>query len=119
MDEGSPNTTLVSTNSGEDSDPSLVPRGKPRRGRPNKKKFTKKRTTPRPEPRSDTPPATEDASDTVASSRPVRAAVVNAAAISEAQAEILCSLDVKTGRRGASKMRGRGRYKHLNEGERP
>ena len=23
-----------------------------------------------------------------------------------------------TGRRGASKMRGRGRYKHLNEGER-
>ena len=37
--------------SGDDSDPTLGPKGKPRRGRPNKKKFTKKRTTPRPEPR--------------------------------------------------------------------
>ena len=153
--EATPNSFLsTNSNSGEDSDPSLGPRGKPRRGRPNKKKFTKKRTTPRPEPRvakvsqyldslevnmggtegeatagtpdtesgptsrSETPPATEEVSDTVASSRPVRAAVVNAAAISEAQAEILSSLDVKTGRRGATKMRGRGRYKHLNEGDR-
>merc|ERR1719509_689597 len=119
--------------SGEDSDPSLGPRGRPRpRGRPHKKKFTKKRTTPRPEPRtakvsqyldtlestmaggegvgptprSETPPGGPEDTDTVATSRPVRAAVVNAAAISEAQAEILSSLDPKQGRR-ASKMRGR------------
>merc|ERR1719458_177576 len=73
-----------------------------------------------PTSRSETPPLTEEgASDTVASSRPVRAAVVNAAAISEAQAEILSSIDVKNnaGRR-TSKMRGRGKYKHLNEGDR-
>ena len=50
--EATPNSFLsTNSNSGEDSDPSLGPRGKPRRGRPNKKKFTKKRTTPRPEPR--------------------------------------------------------------------
>merc|ERR1719278_383777 len=156
LDPDSPHT-LISTNSAEeDSDPTLGPRGKPRaRGRPSKKKFTKKRHTPRPEPRvakvsqfldklevnmageeglatgtpdteslptsrSETPPMTEEgASDTVASSRPVRAAVVNAAAISEAQAEILSSIDAKNnaGRR-TSKMRGRGKYKHLNEGDR-
>jgi hypothetical protein len=49
----------------------------------------------------------------IAGSRPVRAAVVNAAAISEAQADILSSLGRRT-----SKMRGRGKYKHLNEGDR-
>ena len=75
-----------------------------------------------PTSRSETPPLTEEgASDTVVvvSSRPVRAAVVNAAAISEAQAEILSSIDAKNnaGRR-TSKMRGRGKYKHLNEGDR-
>jgi len=146
--------TLPSTNSGDDSDPTLGPKGKPRRGRPNKKKFTKKRTTPRPEPRvakvsqylkslevnmngtdatpdtsvtesgptsrSETPPAEEQAdSSTVASSRPVRAAVVNAAAISEAQADILSRFDsLGNARRQNSKMRGRGKYKHLNEGDR-
>jgi len=158
LDPDSPHT-LISTNSAEeDSDPTLGPRGKPRaRGRPSKKKFTKKRHTPRPEPRvakvsqfldklevnmageeglatgtpdteslptsrSETPPMTEEgASDTVASSRPVRAAVVNAAAISEAQAEILSSIDAKNSKdagRRTSKMRGRGKYKHLNEGDR-
>ena len=50
LDPDSPNT-LVSTNSGEDSDPTVGSKGKPRRGRPNKKKFTKKKSTPRPEPR--------------------------------------------------------------------
>eukprot|EP00092_Neocalanus_flemingeri_P060395 GFUD01072376.1.p1 GENE.GFUD01072376.1~~GFUD01072376.1.p1 ORF type:complete len:1825 (+),score=446.63 GFUD01072376.1:95-5569(+) len=146
--------TLPSTNSGDDSDPTLGPKGKPRRGRPNKKKFTKKRTTPRPEPRvakvsqylkslevnmngadptpdtsvtesgptsrSETPPPEEQAdSSTVASSRPVRAAVVNAAAISEAQADILSRFDsLGNARRQNSKMRGRGKYKHLNEGDR-
>jgi len=146
--------TLPSTNSGDDSDPTLGPKGKPRRGRPNKKKFTKKRTTPRPEPRvakvsqylkslevnmngtdptpdtsvtesgptsrSETPPTEEQAdSSTVASSRPVRAAVVNAAAISEAQADILSRFDsLGNTRKQGSKMRGRGKYKHLNEGDR-
>jgi len=146
--------TLPSTNSGDDSDPTLGPKGKPRRGRPNKKKFTKKRTTPRPEPRvakvsqylkslevnmngtdptpdtsvtesgptsrSETPPVEEQAdSSTVASSRPVRAAVVNAAAISEAQADILNRFDsLGNARKQNRAMRGRGKYKHLNEGER-
>lgn len=180
--------TLPSTNSGDDSDPTLGPKGKPRRGRPNKKKFTKKRTTPRPEPRvakvsqylkslevnmngtdptpdtsvtesgptsrsnqepcvkttvsnknifiGETPPVEEQAdSSTVASSRPVRAAVVNAAAISEAQADILnrfdrfedsiISLEINedifslgNARKQNRAMRGRGKYKHLNEGER-
>ena len=50
LDPDSPNT-LVSTNSGEDSDPTVGSKGKLRRGRPNKKKFTKKKSTPRPEPR--------------------------------------------------------------------
>jgi hypothetical protein len=59
-------------------------------------------------PQADSPDSTP-----IAGSRPVRAAVVNAAAISEAQADILSSLGRRT-----SKMRGRGKYKHLNEGDR-
>ena len=59
-------------------------------------------------PQPDSPDSTP-----IAGSRPVRAAVVNAAAISEAQADILSSLGRRT-----SKMRGRGKYKHLNEGDR-
>ena len=123
LDPDSPNTH-PSTNSGEDSDPTVGSKGKPKRGRPNKKKFTKKRTTPRPEPRvkkvtdylkslevnmngldatpdtsvtesgpnsrSDTPPFDEQLG---ASGRPVRAAVVTAAAISEAQNDILAKFD--------------------------
>ena len=49
LDPDSPGT--FGTNSGEDSDPTVGSKGKPRRGRPNKKKFTKKKSTPRPEPR--------------------------------------------------------------------
>jgi len=73
-----------------------------------------------PTSRSETPPPEEQAdSATVASSRPVRAAVVNAAAISEAQADILNRFDsLGNARRQNSKMRGRGKYKHLNEGDR-
>ena len=51
LDPDSPNT-LASTNSGEDSDPTVGSKGKPRRERPGKKKqFSKKKSTPRPEPR--------------------------------------------------------------------
>ena len=145
LDPDSPNT-LVSTNSGEDSDPTVGSKGKPRRGRPNKKKFTKKKSTPRPEPRvkkvsdilkslevnmngmdptpdtsvtesgpnsrseslidnnclsitiiaGESPSAVYDDSGQsvgAGSGRPVRAAVVTAAAISEAQNDILAKFD--------------------------
>jgi len=136
--------TQFSTASGEDSDNTSKSKGKGR-GR-NKKKFTKKKSTPRtdgrvakvtsflnhlegkvedmettpdnsvPPSRGESPqnpdsPDTQSAGGTTG--RPVRAAVVNAAAITEAQNDILSSL----GKR-ASKMKGRGKYKHLNEGDR-
>jgi len=132
---------------GQDDDSDVGSKGRPRgRGR-SKKKLTKKKSTPRvtdpqvatvtnflnhlegsledmettpdtsvPTSRGETPPISEDASEAAGGSgreRPLRAAVVNAAAITEAQNDILSSL----GRR-SSKMRGRGKYKHLNEGDR-
>ena len=163
--EDSP-ATQPSLTSGEDSDPTLGPRGKPNksRSRPNKK-FTKKKSTPRPEKRvkkvseylkslevglvggaegpdqavatpdtsvtesgptsrSETPPPDGElggVGDTVASGRPVRTAVVNAAAISEAQADILNrfdSLQPDKKRPAGKARRGTGKYKTLNEGQR-
>merc|ERR1719305_1756954 len=71
-----------------------------------------------PNSRSDTPPIDEQLG---ATGRPVRAAVVTAAAISEAQNDILAKFDstmdsVQKTKRGTGTGRGRGGYKKLNDG---